>query len=104
MTLRSVQSRSKRKPIDVFDYSDEDDRVEEESKKLLRKFDSPVTKKHHCAIDKYEFLRCFAKDTQSESKVLQHIVIDVEDASVCGRIEITNYGLCSPSKRRTVKM
>jgi hypothetical protein len=27
-------------------------------KKLLRKFDSPVTKKTSCAIDKYDFLRC----------------------------------------------
>lgn len=58
MTLRSVQSRSKRKAIAVFDYTDEEERIEKVSKKLLRKFDSPVTKKSSCAIDKYDFLRC----------------------------------------------
>ncbi|EOA16067.1 hypothetical protein CARUB_v10004200mg [Capsella rubella] len=77
MTLRSVQSRSKRKPIGVYDYTDEDERVEEMSKKLLRRYDSPVTKTSS-AIDKYDFLRCFAENPQSESKELDHVVIDVE--------------------------
>lgn len=60
MTLPSVRSRGKPEQIGVFDYTDEEERVEEMSKKLLRKFDSPVTKSS--AIDKYDFLRfckCF---------------------------------------------
>lgn len=56
MTMRSVKSRGKRKQPGVFDYTDEDDRVEEISKQLLRKFDSPVTKTSS-SMDKYEFLR-----------------------------------------------
>ncbi|KAL0833589.1 hypothetical protein Bca101_085478 [Brassica carinata] len=80
-TQPSVHSRGKREQIGVFDYTDEDEHVEEMSKKLLRKFDSPRTSKTPRAIDKYDFLRLFAvaKDTQSESKALDHIVIDVED-------------------------
>ncbi|CAH8274455.1 unnamed protein product [Arabidopsis lyrata] len=78
MSLRSVQSRSKRKPLAVFDYTDEEERIEKVSKKLLRKFDSPVTEKTSCAIDKYDFLRCFAQKTQGESKEVDHIVIDAE--------------------------
>ncbi|XP_048635532.1 probable ubiquitin-like-specific protease 2A isoform X1 [Brassica napus] len=80
-TQPPVHSRGKREQIGVFDYTDEDEHVEEMSKKLLRKFDSPGTSKTPRAIDKYDFLRLFAvaKDTQSESKALDHIVIDVED-------------------------
>ncbi|KAF8045132.1 hypothetical protein N665_5560s0001, partial [Sinapis alba] len=78
MTLPSVHSRGKRDQIGVFDYTDEDEHVEEMSKKLLRKFDPPGTSKTPRAIDKYDFLRLFAQDTRSESKQLDHIVIDVE--------------------------
>lgn len=57
MTQPSVHSRGKRENIGVFDYTDEDEHVEEMSKKLLRKFDSPGTTKTPRAIDKYDFLR-----------------------------------------------
>ncbi|VVB10515.1 unnamed protein product [Arabis nemorensis] len=76
MTLPSVRSSGgKREQIGVFDYTDDDERIEEMSKKLLRKFVSPLTKTPR-AIDKYDFLRFFAQDTQS--KELDHRVIDVE--------------------------
>ncbi|XP_010432536.1 PREDICTED: probable ubiquitin-like-specific protease 2A isoform X1 [Camelina sativa] len=78
MSLRSVQSRSKRKSIGVYDFTEEEERVEEMSKKLLRKYDSPVTTKTSSAVDKYDFLRCFAKNTQIESKEMDCVVIDVE--------------------------
>uniref|UniRef100_A0A1J3JAS1 Putative ubiquitin-like-specific protease 2A n=1 Tax=Noccaea caerulescens TaxID=107243 RepID=A0A1J3JAS1_NOCCA len=77
MTLPSAQSRSKRDQTGVFDYTDEDEHVEEMSKKILRKFDSTGTKSSR-AIDKYEFLQFFAQDTRSESKESNHRVIDIE--------------------------
>ncbi|KAJ4873529.1 Cysteine proteinases superfamily protein [Raphanus sativus] len=81
MTLPSLHSRGKREKIGVFDYTDEDEHVEEMSKKLLRKFDSPgTTSKPPRALDKYDFLRFFSvtQGTQGESKALNHRVIDVE--------------------------
>ncbi|CAA7037749.1 unnamed protein product [Microthlaspi erraticum] len=81
MTLPSAQSRSKRDQIGVFDYTDEDEHDEEVSKKLLRKFDSPVTKSSSRDIDKYDFLQFFSQENQSESKEPKepdHIVIDIE--------------------------
>ncbi|KAL0872660.1 hypothetical protein Bca101_022365 [Brassica carinata] len=80
MTLPSVHSRGNREQIGVFDFTDEDEHVEEVSKKLLRKFDSPGTSgKTPRALDKYDFLRLFsAQDSQGESKALNHRVIDVE--------------------------
>ncbi|KAL1215843.1 putative ubiquitin-like-specific protease 2A [Cardamine amara subsp. amara] len=91
--LPSVKSRRKRKQIGVFDFTDEDDRVEEMSKKLLRKFDSPVTKTS-CPIDKYDFLRLFAQDTRSEKKEVDHIVIDDEVSAKeeQSRCELSGHG------------
>ncbi|KFK29984.1 hypothetical protein AALP_AA7G202600 [Arabis alpina] len=76
MTLPSIRSSGKRENIGVFDYTDDDERIEEISKELLRKFDSPSVTKTPRAIDKYDFLRLFAQDTQS--KELDNRVIDVE--------------------------
>ncbi|KAJ0252020.1 ubiquitin-like-specific protease 2A [Hirschfeldia incana] len=103
MTLPSLHSRGKReKKIGVFDYTDEDEHVEEMSKKLLRKFDSPGTSKTPRGLDKYDFLRLFsvAKDAQSESKTPDHRVIDLEakeERSSCepsARCEPSGYKTC----------
>ncbi|CAH8384557.1 unnamed protein product [Eruca vesicaria subsp. sativa] len=97
MTLRSVYSRGKREKIGVFDFSNEDEHVEEMSKKLLRKFDSPETSKTPRAVDKYDFLRFFAQeDTRSERKQVDHIVIDVEvpEKEEQSRCELSRYETC----------
>ncbi|KAL0726395.1 hypothetical protein Bca4012_022488 [Brassica carinata] len=98
MTLPSVHSRGKREQSGVFDFTDEDEHVEEVSKKLLRKFDSPGTSgKTPRDLDKYDFLRLFAaQDTKGESKALNHRVIDVqvpakEERSRC---EPSGYKTC----------
>ncbi|XP_024005394.1 probable ubiquitin-like-specific protease 2A [Eutrema salsugineum] len=93
MTLPSVRSLGKCELIGVYDFTDEEEHVEEMSKKLLRKFGSPGTKS---AIDKYDFLRFFAQDTPTERKEMDRIVLDVEvqEKEEQPRCEPSRYGTC----------
>lgn len=60
----------------VFDFSEEDDRVEKVSRSLLGKFSSRRTS----SVTKHHFIQCFAKNAESLSRNLYDELIYLDDA------------------------
>ncbi|XP_031263904.1 probable ubiquitin-like-specific protease 2A isoform X2 [Pistacia vera] len=59
----------KKKKYQVFDFDEEDERVEKISKKLLGKF-SPKNR-HTSPVNKYKFLQCFSKGSYNQQKEIR---------------------------------
>ncbi|XP_044488321.1 probable ubiquitin-like-specific protease 2A isoform X4 [Mangifera indica] len=72
----------KKKKYQVFDFNDEDERVEKISKKFLGKF-SPKNN-HTSPVDKYKFLQCSAQSAKSEEMEINNKPIVVDDGVAQG--------------------
>ncbi|KAJ0078392.1 hypothetical protein Patl1_37126 [Pistacia atlantica] len=59
----------KKKKYQVFDFDEEDERVEKISKKLLGKF-SPKNR-HTSPVNKYKFLQCFSQGSYNQQKEIR---------------------------------
>ena len=53
---RGASQRSKR--FDVFDFADEDEKVERESMEFLARFKNPKRPRKSSPVNKYNFLQC----------------------------------------------
>ncbi|KAF2294211.1 hypothetical protein GH714_008304 [Hevea brasiliensis] len=76
---------SSTKRSSVFDFSEDDERVEKASEKFLGKFAKHKGKRDFTSpIIKYKFLECFAGCTGAQEKesAVQHIVVDNESIDV----------------------
>ncbi|XVF44852.1 hypothetical protein PTKIN_Ptkin02bG0157100 [Pterospermum kingtungense] len=84
----SRRTSQKRKRFDVFDFTDEDERVERESAEILRKFKNPKRCRNASSpLNKYKFLQRFAWQNEISYRPID---LDVEDCSGTKRKEIIN--------------
>ncbi|KAH1098842.1 hypothetical protein J1N35_015763 [Gossypium stocksii] len=84
----SRRASQRRKRFDVFDFADEDERVEKESVEFLARFKNP--KKGSTAsphLNKYKFLQCFVRHNENSNRPID---LDEEDCSSTKRMEVSN--------------
>ncbi|XP_038681727.1 probable ubiquitin-like-specific protease 2A isoform X2 [Tripterygium wilfordii] len=64
--------------FDVFEFNEDDVRVEKASGKIMKKFGSPKKRKRETSpITKYKFLQFFAEGTQNQQKEIGNRLVDV---------------------------
>ncbi|MBA0739001.1 hypothetical protein Gogos_012306 [Gossypium gossypioides] len=84
----SRRASQRRKRFDVFDFADEDERIEKESAEFLARFKKP--KRGSTAsprLNKYNFLQCFVRQNENSNRPID---LDDEDCSSTKRMEVSN--------------
>lgn len=71
-----IRPSSSAKRFDVFEFTEEDERVEKASRKFLDMFGNP--KSQPSPLTKYTFLQCFAQDTKTMPKEISNAPIDID--------------------------
>ncbi|KAK7858233.1 putative ubiquitin-like-specific protease 2a [Quercus suber] len=68
------------KRFDVFEFAEEDERVEKASQRFLGMFGKPKKPKPKppSPLSKYTFLQCFAQDTKTPPKEINNAPIDID--------------------------
>ncbi|XVF67282.1 hypothetical protein PTKIN_Ptkin10aG0108300 [Pterospermum kingtungense] len=77
----SRRASQKSKRFDVFDFSNEDERIQMESAKILARFKNPKKCcKSPSPLNKYKFLQCFARQNEISKTPID---VDVKVADCC---------------------
>ncbi|OMO63498.1 Peptidase C48, SUMO/Sentrin/Ubl1 [Corchorus olitorius] len=84
---RKASERDRR--FDVFDYTDEDERVETESAKILGKFKKPKCARTPSPLDKYKFLQCFSRPNEISNRPID-LDMEVADGSKTKQKEVNS--------------
>ncbi|XVE49475.1 hypothetical protein DITRI_Ditri01bG0085200 [Diplodiscus trichospermus] len=99
----SRRASQKSKRFDVFDFADEDERVERESAEILGKFKNPKRcRKPPSPLNKYKFLQCCNFLSRSLSVGLNSLVTwqnDISNRPIDLDVEVTD---CSRTKRKEI--
>ncbi|MBA0711935.1 hypothetical protein Golax_011065, partial [Gossypium laxum] len=109
----SRRASQRRKRFNVFNFADEDERIEKESAEFLARFKKP--KRGSTAsprLNNYNFLQCFVRQNENSNRSID---LDDEDCSSTKRMEVSNLpveldsevtepqqGDCSRTKQKDV--
>ncbi|XP_040945078.1 probable ubiquitin-like-specific protease 2A isoform X1 [Gossypium hirsutum] len=86
----SRRASQRRKRFNVFDFADEDERIEKESAEFLARFKKP--KRGSTAspcLNKYNFLQCFVRQNENSNRPID-LDDEVADCSSTKRMEVSN--------------
>lgn len=84
---------SSKKKYKVFEFTEDDERVEKTAKKMLGKYSNPrKNQRHSSPIDKYKFLQFFSQGEKPQQKKINSEIVDV-DAGVTQGAEFQDVGI-----------
>lgn len=103
MTKRRSRNSGKKHDLSVFDFSQEDERIEKNSEKFLKTFKNRKPNKFHSPVDKYCFLRCFAGEISSSQNDSVIEILHVDDSDDAAEKKILESGATMASRSSNLK-